>query len=114
MVKYNNSSLNGVFGALSGPTRRRIVELLAQGPVNVSEIASNFQISLPAVSKHLRILEDAGIIKREIRGREHRLSLDANPMEDASQWLAQYRRFWEDSLQSLSEYLGENPKPKEG
>ena len=113
MVKYEKPSLNGVFGALAAPTRRRIVELLASGPVTVTEVASHFRISLPAVSKHLRVLEQAGIIRRQKRGREHRLGLRGRPMEDASRWLDQYRRFWEESFDAFSEYLATNHNTKE-
>jgi DNA-binding transcriptional ArsR family regulator len=106
MVKHlDGTSLDAVFGALSDPTRRRILDLLARTECCVTDLAKQFSISLPAISKHLRVLENAGLIKRERDGRVHRLQLRAKPMSEASEWIEQYRKFWEVQLDALSHYL---------
>ena len=105
MVKYTSTELDRTFAALSDPTRRRILEKLAKGESGVCRLAKPFSMSLPAVSKHLRVLERAGLIKRHRLGREHRLGLEAGPMKDALRWIEQYRRFWEGSLDALANYL---------
>ena len=109
MVKYREEHLDLVFGALSDPTRRKIIERLERGPTRVTEMASHFRISLPAISKHLRVLEHAGLLKRERLGRVHRISLAAGRMEAACVWLERYRLFWSSSLDSLSDFLDQNP-----
>jgi len=105
MVKRESSRLDLVFAALADPTRRRILEQLAEGQTRVTRLAEPFSMSLPAVSKHLRVLEGAGLVKRHRRGREHVLELEAGPMTGALQWLERYRRFWEGSLEALADYL---------
>src|SRR5580692_5853460 len=106
MVKHLASpSLDAVFGALSDPTRRRILDLLARTECCVTELAKPFSISLPAISKHLRVLENAGLIKRQRHGRVHRLQLRAKPMSEAAEWIERYREFWEGQLDALSRYL---------
>jgi len=112
MVKYNDRQLDDVFGALADPTRRKIIQRLEKGPTRVTEMASHFRISLPAVSKHLRVLENAGLLKREREGRVHRISLDAKRMKTAMQWLEHYRVFWESRLDSLSDFLNEEKKDR--
>ena len=113
MVKYSDDpSLDAVFGALSDPTRRRILDLLARTDCCVTDLAKPFSISLPAISKHLRVLENAGLIKRERNGRVHRLRLRAKPMSEAAEWIDRYREFWEAQLDALSRYL-ENQTQKE-
>src|SRR5580658_7452713 len=107
MVKCSPRLLNRTFAALADPTRRRILEHLAQGGQCVTELARPYAMSLPAVSKHLRVLEQAGLIRRRRRGRVHSLKLEAAPMKQASQWIEEYRRFWEGSLDRLDEYLKE-------
>jgi DNA-binding transcriptional ArsR family regulator len=97
--------LNATFGALADPTRRRILEHLAQGDRCVTDLARPYRMSLPAVSKHLRVLERAGLIRRQRCGRVHRLKLEATPMKEAQQWIDQYRRFWEHNLDRLDNYL---------
>ena len=113
MVKYEKGSLDVVFQALSDPTRREMVRLLSQRTANVGGLASHFSVSLPAVSKHLKVLERAGIIDRERQGRIHRISLNASPLKDAEAWISQYQQFWEVSLDRLEAYLS-NTKPQEG
>ena len=110
MVKYRDAGLDATFGALADPTRRAILARLALGDASVGELAEPFDMSLPAVSKHLRILEDAGFLIREKQGRVHRCHLDATPMQAVSDWIEVYRRFWEDQLDSLAEYLEKQQK----
>jgi DNA-binding transcriptional ArsR family regulator len=105
MVKYKPRSLNRTFAALADPTRRRLLEHLSRGESCVTDLAKPYNMSLPAVSKHLRILEGAGLIRRRRRGRVHHLKIEAAPMQQASQWIENYRRFWEESLDRLEEYL---------
>ena len=112
MVKYNPLDLT--FAALADPTRRRILERLSMGQRRVTHLAEPFAMSLPAVSKHLRILEDAGLLKRHRHGREHVLELETAPMREALRWIERYRQFWEGSLDALADYLENNQKPKKG
>ena len=105
MVKYRPSALDRVFAALADPTRRRILERLSEGQIRVTRLAKPFSISLPAVSKHLRVLEGAGLLKRHRHGREHRLELEARPIREALRWMERYRRFWEGALDALADYL---------
>jgi DNA-binding transcriptional ArsR family regulator len=105
MVKCSPRLLNRTFAALADPTRRRILEHLAHGDHCVTDLARPYAMSLPAVSKHLRVLENAGLIRRRRNGRVHRLRLQAAPMRQASQWIEEYRRFWEESFDRLDEYL---------
>ena len=114
MVKYRESELDTAFGALADPTRRAILARLALGDASVGELAAPFDMSLPAVSKHLRVLEEAGFLVREKRGRIHRCHLDAKPMQSVSDWVEVYRRFWEDQLDSLAEYLKKQQQKDKG
>lgn len=105
MVKYRESELDATFGALADPTRRAILARLALGDASVGELAAPFDMSLPAVSKHLRVLEEAGFMIREKQGRVHQCHLDSKPLHLVSNWIEVYRRFWEDQLDSLAQYL---------
>ena len=105
MVNCSPRLLNRTFAARADPTRRSILENLAQGDRCVTDVARPHRMSLPAVSKHLRVLERAGLIRRQRCGRVHQLKLEAKPMKDAQQWIDQYRRFWEDNLDRLDDYL---------
>ena len=106
MVKYAPSpALDSVFAALADPTRRRILELLASAELCVTELTRSFSVSMPAISKHLRVLEKAGLITRQRDGRLHRLRLKAEPMRAAASWIAHYRNFWEERLDAFSSYL---------
>jgi DNA-binding transcriptional ArsR family regulator len=105
--------LDAVFSALGDPTRRRILARLASGPASITELAEPFAITLPAVSKHLRVLERAGLIRREREGWYHRCHLDARPLENASAFLARYQPFWERTLKELAHYV-ETPGSKRG
>jgi len=105
MVKCSTRLLDRTFGALADPTRRRILEHLAGGDRCVTELARPYRMSLPAVSKHLRVLENAGLVRRQRDGRVHRLKLEAKPMQQAQAWIEEYRKFWEASFDRLDEYL---------
>jgi DNA-binding transcriptional ArsR family regulator len=106
MVNYSGAVLDSTFAALSDATRRGILARLAQqGQTSVSELAAPYKMSLPAVSKHLRVLEHAGLISRQKDGRVHRCRLRAEPMKDAAAWIEHYRQFWEAQLDSLARYL---------
>jgi DNA-binding transcriptional ArsR family regulator len=105
MVKYQSDYLSDVFGALADPTRRAILARLALGETSVGELAAPFEMSLPAVSKHLRVLETAGLIQRERQGRVRRCQLDGRPLKEAADWIEHYRRFWDAQLESLARYL---------
>jgi DNA-binding transcriptional ArsR family regulator len=110
MVKYSSGSLDSTFAALADPTRRAIVARLAWGESTVTQLAEPFDMSLPAISKHLRVLERAGLLSRERRGRARRCRLLARPMKDAAEWIARYRRFWDERFDALSVYLEEVEK----
>ena len=105
MVKYIDPDLNAVFGALADPTRRAILERLAVGESPVTALAEPFNVSLPAISKQLRVLEKAGLLTQEKDGRVRRCRLEAGPMKEAADWVARYQRFWEQRLDSLAGYL---------
>ena len=95
-----------VNGALADASRRGIVERLAgRGEARLTDLASDFPVSLNAVSKHVKVLERAGLVRRRVQGREHWLSLEAKPMEQAWSWMGLYRHFWESRLDSLDAYL---------
>ncbi len=100
-----NPRLDGIFFALSDPTRRAIVGRLAEGSTTVGELAAPFPISAPAVSKHMKILERAGLVSRRVRGREHHCSLDPRALEEARDWIAYHRDFWEARLDELERFL---------
>ncbi len=103
MVNYSSATLDLTFAALADPTRRRILESLSREERRVTGLAEPFSMSLPAVSKHLRVLENAGLLKRRRIGREHRIALEPAPMAKALTWIEQYRKFWEGSLDSLAD-----------
>lgn len=102
MVKRGPAQLDLVFHALAGGTRRAILERLADETSSVTELASLFDMSLPAVSKHIRVLERAGLVSRTREGRVHRMSLDAEPLHEAVDWIERYRKFWEDRFDALA------------
>jgi len=110
MVKYSPSNLDNVFHALADGTRRAILARLAQGDALVTELAEPFDISLPAISKHLTVLEKAGLLSRHKDGRIRRCQLNAEPLESASEWIAFYKQFWNAQLNSLTDYLEGNAK----
>jgi DNA-binding transcriptional ArsR family regulator len=105
VVEYPSTQLDAVYAALSHHVRRSLIERLRPGDAMVTELAAPFAISLAAVSKHIRSLESAGLVRRTIRGREHRLGLEPTPLMTAATWLDSYRRFWEDGLDRLDARL---------
>jgi DNA-binding transcriptional ArsR family regulator len=101
MVEYLSTQLDNTFRAVSDPTRRAILKMLSNRQARVTEIAKSFPYSLNAVSKHLKVLEQAGLIHREIKGRDHICRLDPAPLQEASDWFTFYRRFWEERLDAM-------------
>ena len=105
MVEYHSKILDQTFGALADPTRRQILAQLAKGDECVTDLARPHAMSLAAVSKHLVVLEKAGLVKRQRRGRVHSLALEAKPMQEALAWIDRYRKFWEGNLDEFEKYL---------
>jgi DNA-binding transcriptional ArsR family regulator len=105
MGEYPTATLDRVFSAVSDPTRRAILARLAESDARVTDVAAAFPISLNSTSKHIRVLEGAGLVRRRVRGREHFLSLEAAPLADAAQWIEHYHRFWSDQLASLEAFV---------
>ena len=103
MVEYR--PLDSTYAALGHPVRREMLELLAGRERRVTELADRFPISLAATSKHVKLLERAGLVRRRVSGRDHWLSLEAAPLEDAAAWIEQYRRFWTERLDALESVL---------
>ena len=101
----NHSRLDRTFGALSDSTRRAILAILASKDATVGELAEPFSLSRPAISKHLRVLERAGLVLTTREGRISRCRLEAGPMEEASAWVERYKQFWEGRLDSLADYV---------
>jgi DNA-binding transcriptional ArsR family regulator len=101
------TDLNATFGALADPTRRAILARLATGETTVTELAEPFEMSLPAISKHLKVLERAGLIARGREAQWRPCRLEARGLKDAADWLEHYRRFWEESFARLEVYLRE-------
>jgi DNA-binding transcriptional ArsR family regulator len=110
MVKYPSKTLDRTFAALADPTRRRILAHLARGNHRVTHLARPHAMSLPAVSKHLRVLEQAGLLRRRRYGRVHEMELNAEPLRKAARWVEEYRKFWESSLDRLAAYLEKTTK----
>ena len=105
MVEYGSKILDRTFGALADPTRRRILARLRKGEGCVTDLARPYAISLAAVSKHLMVLEKAGLVKRRRDGRVHSLRLEAQPMQEAQAWINRYREFWEGNVDRFEKYL---------
>jgi len=108
MVKYSAHALDTTFSALADPTRRAILTRLARGECSVTDLARPFDVSLPAVSKHLRVLERAGLLARRREGRVHRCRLVTRRLKGAEEWIGRHRQFWENRLDALAEYLKES------
>jgi DNA-binding transcriptional ArsR family regulator len=107
MVELHAHHLDTVFHALGDPTRRQMLRRLADGERTVSQLAEPFSISLAAASKHIKALESAGLIRREVRGRTHLCRLDPGPLAGAHEWLSFYERFWTGRLDALERLLRE-------
>src|SRR5712671_960193 len=105
MGEYPAGTLSRVFSAVSDDTRRAILARLAESDARVTDVANAFPISLNSTSKHIRVLEGAGLVRRTVRGREHILRLDAMPLADAAGWIEHYHRFWSDQLAALDAFI---------
>ena len=110
MLNKEVDRLSETFAALADPTRRAILARLARGETSVGDLAEPFDISLPAVSRHLKVLERAGLIEREVDAQWRLCRLKGRPLREAHGWLERYRRFWEESLDRLTEYLEKGTK----
>lgn len=105
MVEFQDSALDAVFHALGDPTRRQMLLRLTQGEQTVGQLAEPFSMSLAAASKHIKALESAGLLSRQVRGRTHVCQLNADPLRSADAWLRHYERFWTDRLDRLDALL---------
>lgn len=108
MVNYSQRHLDLAFGALAHPIRRGILARLSTGEATVAELAKPFKVSAPAITKHMRVLEKAGLLSREKKGREHHCRLEQERMKEAEAWIEAQRKFWNDRLDALERYLKEN------
>ena len=106
--------LDAAYAALADPTRRAVLERLREGDLRVTELAAPFDVSLNAVSKHLKVLERAGLVTRRVQGREHWISLDPRPLAQAAVWVEMYRVFWERRLDDLERVLAEDAAGSRG
>jgi DNA-binding transcriptional ArsR family regulator len=113
VVNYSEASLDAVFSALADPTRRAILAQLARGESSVTKLAEPFDVSLPAILKHVRVLERAGLLTHEKDGRVRRCRLKAKPLRQAVSWLDHYRSFWEVRLDALERHLTARQKRPE-
>jgi DNA-binding transcriptional ArsR family regulator len=104
--------LSNTFSALADPTRRAILARLVTGEASVTELAAPFQMTMPAVSKHLKVLERAGLIARSREAQWRPCRLEGEPLRDVAEWMEPYRRFWDESFERLDEYLQEMKKEK--
>ena len=105
MVELKNVSLNQTYAAIADPTRRAILVRLMQSEARVTELAEPFDISLNAISKHLRVLERAQLVRRRIKGRDHYLSVNIEPLQEAAKWIETYQKFWEERVDALETFL---------
>jgi DNA-binding transcriptional ArsR family regulator len=111
MVEYQTAAMNAVFHALGDATRRQMLANLADGERTVGQLAEPFEISLAAVSKHIKALEKAGLIRREVRGRTHFCRLEPGPLATAHEWLSYYEQFWNRRLDKLEHLLRQESDP---
>lgn len=101
----NHSRLDRSFVALSHPARRAIVARLARGPATIGEATRDLALSKPAVTKHVRVLEESGLVRRRVQGRTHRLRLEPRPLDEATRWIERHRAIWEAKLDAVEEWL---------
>ena len=111
-ISNGSAQLNLIFSALSDPTRRAMLLKLADTEQSIASLSSPFDISKSAVTKHIKVLEKAGLLKRTIDGRVHHCQLTVEPLHAASDWMAFYQQFWHNKLDALDSYLTTNPKDK--
>ena len=109
MVNYSARQLDLSFGALAHPIRRGILARLSTGEATVAELAKPFKVSAPAITKHMRILEEAGLLSRKKEGRTHHCRLEQQRMKEAQEWIEAHRRFWNEKFDALERYLKEAP-----
>ncbi len=107
-MKINPEYLDAIFGALADPTRRQILERLSHGPANITELGAPFAMSQPAISKHMKILDRAGLVSREKEGRCYQMKMNPEPLEQAMKWVKAMKSFWEGSFDGLTHYLENN------
>jgi DNA-binding transcriptional ArsR family regulator len=107
---YRQNRLDALFGAVGDPTRRAILDQLSRGPTRVTDLAAPFAMSLAAVSKHVKVLERAGLVRRARNGREHTLELDAAPLREVAQYAARYESFWTEQLDRLESFFTKKGK----
>lgn len=112
MVEHAAASLDRIFSALADPTRRAMLRRLASGDRTVGELAEPFDMSFAAAAKHVKVLEQAGLLQRSIEGRSHRCRLEASPLAEADRWLAYYERFWSLRLDDLEDALVHHKRKK--
>ena len=112
MVNNKITQLDRVFSALSDPTRRAMLLRLTEGEMSVMELAAPFAVSKPAITKHLKVLEKAGLLRRQVVGRVHRCRLVAQPLNAAAEWIAFYERYWNTKFDALDRYLSKTEKSK--
>ncbi|MGI9611885.1 MAG: ArsR/SmtB family transcription factor [Acidimicrobiales bacterium] len=110
---FSDDDLDRVFMALANRTRRRMLDRLVSGPATIGDLAEPFDMSLPGASKHVRVLEGAGLVQREIDGRIHRCKLTGEPLEHADAWISRNNRFWQGQLDSLAEHLSKDDDDEE-
>ena len=113
MVNSSPAQLDLIFSALSDATRREMLLRLSGGEMSVMELAAPFNMSKPAISKHLKVLEKSGLMRRQIIGRVHRCRLMPQPLSEVGEWIAFYEKFWNKKLDALDHYLKETSKKKE-
>ena len=104
-MRSTEDRLDHLFGALADPTRRKIVARLARAPATIGALAEPFAMSLPAVSKHVRVLERAGLVHRTIDGRIHRCALERKRLHEATAWIERYTTFWDETLEALAGFV---------
>ena len=114
MTKTTSPPLDRVYAAIADPTRRAILAALTGGDANVGALVRRFPMSFNAVSKHVKVLERAGLVRRRVRGREHWLRLEPRPLRDAARWLEHYRAFWDTRLDALEALLVSRARPGPG
>jgi len=112
LISYTHGNLDAIFAALADPTRRAILARLASGEASVTELAEPFEMTQPAISKHLKVLERAGLISRGLDAQRRPRKLEAAPLAEATEWLEDFRKFWETSYQQLDSLLDEQKATK--
>jgi DNA-binding transcriptional ArsR family regulator len=113
MVEHSAERLDGVFSAIADPTRRAILKQLGRGPLRVTDIAKQYPVSLNAVSKHLIVLQRAGLVQQEIRGRDRVCSLNGQPLKAASAWIEEMNEFWGQRLDALEHRIAAKRRSKQ-